>query len=77
MSALFAVLLAVLVVALLERTHRRAGILDTAPGRVALPEADQVRAELAAVSVDAGCVSLAPRAASTAADSSTTPRIAA
>lgn len=49
MSALLAVLLLVGLVALLERTHRRAHALDHAPGRPASADDARARAELAGV----------------------------
>ncbi|BDZ59721.1 hypothetical protein [Barrientosiimonas endolithica] len=49
MSALLAVLLLVGLVALLERTHRRAHALDHAPGRPESADDARARAELAGV----------------------------
>ena len=49
MSALLAVLLLVGLVALLERTHRRAHALDHAPGRPASADDARARGELAGV----------------------------
>lgn len=61
MSALFAVLLLVCVVALLERTHRRAHALDHAPGRPTSVDDDRVRAELAVVPHPADSTAAATR----------------
>ena len=47
MSALLAVLLLAGLVALLERTHRRAHALDHAPGRLTSVDDTRARAELA------------------------------
>lgn len=51
MSALLAVLLLAGLVALLERTHRRAHALDHAPGRLPSVDDTRARADLAAAPV--------------------------